>query len=144
MRRPQNFVLFTVTVNLQRTQEMDEIPGVVRLNHVSKGRHGRAVQAGHEDRVDILVGAAALEARIFSAQSKVVGTDRIVFAVGEGRGGRTVALPVRTMALPAFEFGEERFAMGNALDGDRRLRRNSDWRAGFFVLPARREDLSKS
>jgi hypothetical protein len=53
----------------------------------------------------------------------------------EGRGGRTVAFPVRTMALPAFELGEERFAVGNALDGNRGLGGNLDRLAGFFVLP---------
>ena len=42
---------------------------------------------------------------------------------------------MRTMALPAFELGEERFAVGNALDGNRGLGGNLDRLAGFFVLP---------
>ena len=116
MRSRQNLVFFAVTVDLQRTQEVDEIPGVVRLDHVSERRHGRAVHAGHEDLVDILVGVAALEARVTLARGEVVGTNRQIFAVGESRGRWTVALPVRTVTLPAFELGEERFAVGNALE----------------------------
>src|ERR1700676_2586828 len=120
---------------------MYEIPGVVRLDHVRERRHGRAVQAGHEDLVDILVGVAALEARVTLSRGEIVGTNRLILAVGEGRGRRTVALPMRTMTLPAFELGEERFAVGNTLHGDRRLGRNLDRVAGFFLLPTGREDL---
>src|SRR5260370_13845614 len=117
---------------------MDEVPGVVRLNHVREGGHWSAVHAGHEDFIDILVGAAALESRIVLAQGKVVGTNRLIFAVGEGRGGRAVALPVRTVTLPAFELGEERFAVGNAIDSNRGLDGNLDLFAGSFFFPTGR------
>src|ERR1700677_1212910 len=48
---------------------------------------------------------------------------------------------MRTVALPAFQLGEERFAMGNAFNSDGRLRRNGDRRAGFFMFPTGREYL---
>src|SRR5580658_450012 len=120
---------------------MNQIPGIVQLNHVREGRHGRAIHTGHEDLVDILVGNAALETRIVSARGEVVGADRIVLAVGERGGGRAVTLAVRTVTFPAFQFRKQSLAVGNALDGDRRLGRNRDWRAGFFMLPSGREDL---
>src|SRR5208337_5448737 len=41
----------------------------------------------------------------------------------------------------AFELGEERFAVGNALDSDWRFSGNLDRVAGFFLLPTGREDL---
>ena len=73
MRRRQDFVLLAVTMNLQGAQEVDEIPSVVRLDHVGERRHGRAIDAGHEDLVDILVGRAALEAGIVFARAKLYG-----------------------------------------------------------------------
>ena len=118
VRSRQNFVLLALAMNLQRAQEMDEIPGVVGLDHVRERRHRRAVHAGHEDLVDILVGAAALEAGVVPGDSEIVGTNGIVLAVGEGSGGRTVALAVRAVTLPAFELGEESFAVGDALEGN--------------------------
>src|SRR5208282_744807 len=119
-------------------------PSVVRLNHISERWHGRAVHACHEDLVDILIGAATLEAGIVLTQGKVVRTNRIVLAVGESRGGGTIALPVRTVTLPAFQLREQGLAVGNALDGDRGLGRNGDGSAGFFGLPAGREDFDIS
>src|SRR5258708_34734988 len=120
---------------------MEEGRGVVWLNEGREGGDWSAVHAGHEDFIDILVGAAAFESRVVPAQGKVVGTNRLIFAVGESRGGRAVALPVRTVTLPAFELGEERFAVGNAIDGNRGLGGNLDRFAGFFFFPTGREDL---
>ena len=77
------FVLLAVTMDLQRAQEVDEIPRVVRLDDVGKRRHRRAIDAGHEDLVDILIGRAALETGIVSAVGEVVGANRLIFAVGE-------------------------------------------------------------
>jgi len=39
---------------------------------------------GHEDLVDVLVGAAALEARVVLAQGEVIGTNWVVLAIGQG------------------------------------------------------------
>src|SRR4029077_20017017 len=106
--------------------------------HVSERRHGCAVQARHEDLVEILVGIAALEAGVVFAQGEVVGTNRIVFAVGEGSGGWAVALSMLAVTLPAFELGEERFTVGNAVHGNRRLGRNLDRLTGLLFFPTGR------
>src|ERR1700733_15433879 len=120
---------------------MNQVPSIIGLNYIGEGGHRRSIHARHEDLVDILVGAAALEARAVSARGKVVRTNRIVLAVGQGRGRRPVTLTVGAVTLPAFELREQRLAMGNAFDSDRGLRRNCDRRACLFLVPAWREYL---
>src|ERR1700692_3365263 len=117
---------------------MNQIPGVVRLNHIGKGGHRRASHTGDEDFVNIPVSVAAFKTRIIFAQREVVRTNRLVLAVSQCCGGWTVAFAVRTMTLPAFELGEECLTVGNALQGNRRLGRNLDGRASLLSIPARR------
>src|SRR5208283_1246867 len=143
VRGQENVVLLAVPVDLQRTQEMNEIPGIVRLNYVGEGWHRRAIQTGHEDLVDILVGLAALEARIVATGREVVGADRIVLAVGESRGGGAIALTMCAMTFPALQFGEECLAVGNALERNGGLWRNRDRRAGFFFSRGGKKNFKK-
>src|SRR5207302_880272 len=110
-------------------------------NGVGERRHRSAVDAGYEDRVDILIRGAALEAGIVSASREIVWPDRLIFAVGERSRRRTISLALRTVALPALEFGKESLAMGDALDGDRWFSGNLDGLASLFLFPPRRECL---
>ena len=117
MRSHQNVVFPALTMDLQRAQEVDEVPSVVGLDHVREGGHRSAVHAGHENLVNVLIGAAAFKARVVSGSSKVERTNWIVLAVSEGGRGRTVAFAVQTVTLPAFELGEKSLTMRDALEG---------------------------
>src|SRR2546429_5688930 len=48
---------------LQCPEEVHEIPCLSGLQLAGERRHRRAIQAGHEDAVEILVGRSALEPR---------------------------------------------------------------------------------
>src|ERR1700753_3521799 len=52
----------TFTVNLQRAQVVDQIPGVFGLHDVRERRHWSSIKAGHEDAIELLVCGAALGA----------------------------------------------------------------------------------
>src|SRR5271154_1565224 len=97
---------------------MDKIPCVAWLYHVRERRHRSAVNAGHEDPIEILVRVTALKPR---AGGKVIWTDWIVLAVSERRSGWTVPVTPRTVTLPAFHFLEELPPVQNAFDRDRRF-----------------------
>src|SRR5882672_9525241 len=111
---------------------MDQIPGIFRLKIVGERWHGRSVQAGHENAVKILVRNPALKSR---AHREIVGTYRIVFAVGKRAGRWTVPMTFRTMALPAFHLLKQFPAVENAFDLYRSLRWNRDRCTRSAALP---------
>src|SRR5438477_7356319 len=98
--------------DLKRPQEVHEVPSVVGLNDVGKGRHRRAVQTSHKNLVEVLIGRSTFKAR---ASSKVIGPDWLVVAVGERRSRWAVAEAFLTVALPAFQLLEEFLSMLDAL-----------------------------
>src|SRR6266404_5391946 len=110
---------------------MHQVPSVFRFDDVRKRRHRRAVEAGHENLIEIMVGCAALEAGAFG---KIVGPNRLFVAVRKRGGGGTIAAAFGAMALPAFQLSVELFAMLDALERKCRLRRNGD-RVAWFVAP---------
>jgi len=63
-----------VIIPLQCPQVVDEIPSLARIHKIRPRRHRCAVQAGHEDAIQILVRGTALEA---GAIHKVVRLDGI-------------------------------------------------------------------
>ena len=73
--RLEQGTLRAFTVYLQSTQKMNKVPRIIGLNDVSKRRHRGAINAGHKDTVDILIGGAALEARTFR---EIIGPDGLV------------------------------------------------------------------
>src|ERR1700687_338947 len=89
---------WTLVDDLQRAQVMHQVPSVFGLDDVGKGRHRRAVKAGHENLIEIMVGRAALEA---GALGKIVGPDRLFVAVRKRGSGGTIAAAFGAMALPA-------------------------------------------
>src|SRR5262249_2292012 len=133
--RFQYVVLCAATVNLKRAQEVDKIPGVIRLNGVGIGGHGSTVEASHENPVDVSIRGTALKPRVVPALNKVVRPDGLILAVGQRRCRRAVSLPLRPVTFPAFQFCVQRFAMGNAFNGYGRLGRNRDRLASFLLLP---------
>src|SRR6266850_2100477 len=120
---------------------MHEVPSVFRLDDVGKRRHRRAVEAGHENLIEIMVGRAALEA---GALGKIVRSYRLIVAVRKRGSGGTIAAAFGAMALPAFQLGEEFFSVLDAIQGERGLGGNIDDIAGLVGLPARREGLMKA
>ena len=126
--------------HLQRAQEVHEVPGILRLDNIDKGRHRCTVQAGHKNLVEVLIGHSALEAR---ASGKVVRADGLIVAVGEGRSRWAVPEAFLTVALPAFQLLEEFLAMLDALHGELRLRWNTDRIARLVILPPSGERLDE-
>src|SRR5258706_1783783 len=131
----------TLVGDLQSAQVMHQVPSVFRLDDVGKRRHRRAVKAGHENLIEIMVGRAALEA---GAGSKIVGPNRLIVAVCKRGSGRAISAAFGAMALPAFQLGEEFLSVLDAIQGERGLGRNIDGIAGLVGLPSRREGLDKS
>src|SRR6266481_4571031 len=119
---------------LQRAQVMHQVPSVFRLDDVGKRRHRRAVEAGHENFIEIMVARAALET---GALGKIVGPNRLLVAVRKRGSGGTIAAAFGAMALPAFQLGEQFFAMLDALERKCGLRRNGDRVSRFVALPPR-------
>src|SRR5258706_10127090 len=108
----------TLVGDLQRAQVMHQVPSVFRLDDVGKRRHRRAVEAGHENLIEIMVGRAALEA---GALGKIVRSYRLIAAVRKRGSGGTIAAAFGAMALPAFQLGEEFFSVLDAIQGERVL-----------------------
>src|SRR5258706_7270474 len=137
----ENLILFTATVYLQRAQVVYEVPGVVGLDNICERRHGRAVQTGHENTIEVLIGYATLETSIVSCRGEVVRTDGLIFAVGEGRSRRAVTVTLLAMTLPALHLLEEIVATPDTSNINRRLSRDLDRLPRFFRLPALLEGL---
>ena len=91
---------------LQRAQEMHQIPSVVGLNVVGERGHRGAVHAGHENLIDIGICGTAFESGVSPSVAEIVRADRLILAVGEGRGRRAISFALRAVALPAFQLGE--------------------------------------
>ena len=123
---------------LQRAQEMHEIPRLIGLQLIGERGHRRAVESGHEDPVQVLVGFATHEA---GTRLEIVRTDGIVLAVRQRLGGWAVPVSRRPVTLPAFQVLKQLPAAQNALDRRRGLGRNRDRPAGLCGPPARRERL---
>ena len=66
---------------------MHQIPCIIGLNYIGKRRHGRPVHTGHEDPVEILIRRAALEAGVVARVGKVIRSNRLILAIGQGRSG---------------------------------------------------------
>src|SRR5437879_10769529 len=64
-------------MGLQGPQVMNQIPGIVGLNHVCERRHRGTVQPRHEDSIEILVRFAAFETGIIARIREVVWPDRL-------------------------------------------------------------------
>ena len=71
--------------DLQRPQIVHQVPGVFGLNLVAERGHRRAVQTGHEDLVQVLVGFSRLEPR---SGREIVGANRFIVAICGRRSGR--------------------------------------------------------
>src|ERR1022692_2968701 len=67
------YSLFFALLRHKRSQIENQVPRLIGLDVVSKRRHRSAVQAGHENPVNILIGVAAFWARSIR---KVKGLDR--------------------------------------------------------------------
>src|SRR5467141_2776491 len=119
---------------------MHQVPCVFRLDDVGKRRHRRAVEAGHENLIEIMVGRAALEV---GALGKIVGPNRLLVAVRKRGSGGTIAAAFGAMALPAFQLGEELFSVFDAIQSGCGFGRNIDDIAGLVGLPARREGFDE-
>src|SRR5271170_7358710 len=113
---------------------MNQVPCVVRLDHVCKGRHWRTVKAGHEDPVEIAVGIAAHES---VARRKIKRLDGIALAVGQRRSRWAIGITRRAMALPALQLLEEFAAVQDAFDSDGSFRWDVQSGTGLFFGPAR-------
>src|ERR1700758_3370478 len=117
---------------LQSSQEVNQIPGILWLDIVGKRRHWRPVEAGHENAIEVSIGFSALEPR---TGSEVIGAQRIVFAIGERRGRRSIAAARRTMALPALHFLIDLPTLQNAGASGRSFDGNVDGLSGRFLFP---------
>ena len=80
---------------------MDKVPALVRGHPITPGRHRRAVQAGHENAVEIRVRGAALEP---GTGSEIVRRNGIALVVPKCRRRGAVALSTRAVTLNAFQF----------------------------------------
>src|SRR6266446_4745542 len=140
-RSLQNSVFFAATIYLQRTQVVDQVPGVVGLDNIRERRHGRAVQASHENAIEVLIGYATLETSIVSCRGEVVRTDGLIFAVGKGRSRRSVTVALLAVTLPAFHLLEQVVAAPDTGNINRGLGRNLDRLTRLFGLPPLRESL---
>lgn len=126
--------------DLKRPQEVHEVPSVVGLDDVGKGGHRCAVQTSHENLVQVLIGRSALKAR---ASSEIIGADRLVVVVSEGRCRRAIAEAFLAVALPAFQLLEEFLSMLDAFRGELRLRWNIDRIRRLVILPPNGERLDE-
>src|SRR5258706_9107503 len=106
----ENLILFAAPVYLQRAQVVYEVPRVIGLNDIRKRRHGRAIQAGHENAIQILVSNAALETRIISRRREVVRMNALILTVREGRSSWAVPLNRLARTLPALHLREQTVA----------------------------------
>src|SRR5260370_13539062 len=70
--------LGALVVVLQCAQKVHQVPRVFRLDHVGEGRHRRAIEAGHENLVEVLVRLSALGTVV---GSEVVRPDWLVVTV---------------------------------------------------------------
>src|SRR6266478_256017 len=122
--------------DLQRAEKMNQVPGLFRLDHVGERRHWRAVQPGHKNFVEVMVGRTALEAR---AHCEIVGTNRLIVAIGQGRCRRAIAASFRAMALPALQLLEKLLAVLNRFDTELRLGWDINRITGLFALETRRK-----
>ena len=95
----RQFCFRAPSLGLKRPQIVNQIPRVIRLDHIRKGRHRCPVNARHEDLIKILVRRTALEARIVGGVSEVVGPNRLLFAVSQGRSRRPVAAPLLALGV---------------------------------------------
>src|ERR1700722_10794833 len=130
--------LFLAVLMHERPQIEHQVPRLFGLDVVGKRRHGSAVQASHEDPIDILIGIAAFWP---GAIGKVEGRDGTSEIIGERRGGGSVGHTLNAVALPALHPGKHIPPGLDAVGSHFRLRRNHDRRPWFFVRPARREML---
>ncbi len=126
---------------LQCAEIVHQIPGFFRLHHVGERRHRRAVNSGHENPIEVLVGTAALGA---IGRSEIVWPDRLIVAVGKSRSRRPITTAFLPMALPAFQLLEEFSAMLNACHCQRSVPAEWEWVSRLFRLKARRERLDES
>src|SRR5437762_2598664 len=133
--------LWTLGSHLQRAQVVHQIPGIFRLDDVGERGHRGAIQAGHENLVQVMVCGAALEA---GTRCKIVGADGLIIAVGQRCSRWSIASALLPVAFPAFQLGEELLPVLDAIQGDRGFGRNFERIAGLVRLPARREGLDES
>src|SRR5580658_9165581 len=117
----------------------DQVPSLFGLDVVGKRGHGRAVQTGHENSVNVAIRIAALWP---GSLGKVEGCDRPAEIILKGRGGRSIGLAEHAMALPALHSGENFSPRFDAVGCDFRFRRNRDWSPRLLAHPARREVLN--
>src|SRR5258708_22116925 len=119
---------------------MRKLQAIFGLDEYGNRRLRRAMEAVHENFIEIMCGGAALKA---VARRKIVGPNRLIVAVRERGGRRTIAAAFGAMALPAFQLGEEFFSVLDAVQRHRRLSRNMDRIAGLLTLPSRGEGLDE-
>src|ERR1700688_3276232 len=114
-------ILLFALLGHKRSQIEHQVPGFVRLDVVRKRRHGRAIQPGHENPIDVFVRIATLWP---GSLSKVERSDLPAEVIGEGRGGWAVGLTEDAVTLPALHSGEDIAARLDAVGRDFRLGRN--------------------
>ena len=81
----------------------NQVPSLIRLDVVGERRHRSAIEAGHKDPIDILVGVPALGP---GPVGKVKGSDGTAEIVGESGSGRPIGHTLHAVALPALHSGE--------------------------------------
>src|SRR5713226_2906525 len=127
---------FFALLGHERAQIENQVPRLVGLDIVSEGRHGSAIQAGHEDAVNILIGVAAFGP---GAVCEVEGCDRTSEIILKGCSRRPVGHALHAVALPALHPGKYVAACLDALSSDGRFGRDRNGRSRLFVGPAGRE-----
>src|SRR5579863_517664 len=81
-----HFFLFAL-LRHQRPQIEHQVPSLIRLDVVGKRRHGSAVQPGHENLVDVLIGIATLWPGAFG---EVIRSNRPAEIIGQRSGGGSI------------------------------------------------------
>ncbi len=119
---------------------MNQIPRFFWLNDICKRRHGRAINTGHKNFIEVLVSGTALKAR---TDRKIVGTNWLIVTVRQSGGGRSITASFRTMTLPTLELLKKLLTMLDALDGELWIGRYGDRVTSLVIFPARRKRLDE-
>jgi len=100
----QDFVLLALAVHLQGAQEWTRSQASFGWITSANEGNGCAVQAGHENPINVLVALAALKTGVIRAGSEIVRADWLVLAIGQGGGRRAIPPALLAVTLPALIF----------------------------------------
>ena len=100
---------------------MYKVPGLIRFQIISEGRHRCTIRTGHEDAEEIFIGLTTFETL---TAGKVVWHNRTFFTIRKGAGRRAVPVSLPAVTFPAFHLLVEFLAARDALCRGGRLGRN--------------------